>query len=289
MKKDYKIDPERKAIKEKAAEITTIKSEMAKYPTVALIDLQKVPDSLLQRLRKKVRDEKGAMYVLRKPVIKALIESNHKLTKYVHYADRPISLLLLQCSPMELNKLLRKSKRKRAAKAGEKALFDIVVPEGETDLPPGPALSELKGAGLNVQIKGGKIVIAKESTVMKKDEVVTAAKAGVLQKLGILPFESAVTLLIGYDGKYVYTQDVLDLDLILENEMTSALKDAFNLSINAGYPTSTNVSILLQGAYRQALNVSLNGKLYSSSTIEQLLTSALRQGMVLESLGQNKF
>ncbi len=282
--KDYKINPERKAIKEKAAQIVAIKAEMAKYPTIALIDLQKVPDSLLQRLRKRVREEKGAMHVLRKPVIKALIESSPQLTKYSHYADRPIGLLLLHCSPMELNKMLRKSKRKRAAKAGEKALFDIIVPEGETDLPPGPALSELKSAGLNVQIKAGKIVIAKESVIIKKDDVITAAKAGVLQKLGILPFESSVSLLISYDGKYVYTPQTLDLDLTLERDIECALKDGFNLSINANYPTSANISILLQEAYRQSLNASLNGMLYSSSTIEQLLASALRQGTALESL-----
>jgi large subunit ribosomal protein L10 len=284
MKREYKIDPNRKAIREKAEQIERLKREVANYSTIALIDIQKVPNALLQRLRKRIKEEGGAMYILRKPVIKALLEANAALAKFSHLTDRPVGLLLANSSPYELNKRVRESRRKRAAKAGEKALSDIIVPEGETDLPPGPALSELKSAGVNVQIKGGKIVVVKDSVVVKKDEVITAAKAGVLQKLGILPFESTVNLLVCYDGQYVYTPELLNIDLTLSSEIEKALRDAFNLSINANYPTPENINLLIQQAYIQSINLSLNGNLYSSSTIEQLLLSAVTQAMALECL-----
>lgn len=283
-KKEYKINPERKAIKEKAAEIEHVKSEVAKYPTFALIDIQKVPDALLQRLRKTIRDGKGTTFILRKPVIKAVLESNAALAKFVSCANQPVGLLLVNSSPTELNKTLRSSKKKRGAKIGEVAPFDIVVPEGETDLLPGPALSELKTAGLNVQIKGGKIVIAKQSTVAKTGEAINAVKAGALQKLGIQPFESSIGLLFCFDGKYVYAADILDMDLTLTGDMEHAVRDAFNVSINASYPTQQNATLLLQQAYMQSVNASLNGCLYSPDTIGQLLASVLRQGLALESL-----
>ena len=39
-------------------------------------------------------------------------------------------------------------------------------------MPAGPALSELKAAGLNVRIQAGKIAIAKDQVVVKKGEVI---------------------------------------------------------------------------------------------------------------------
>ncbi len=285
-KKEYKINPERKAIKEKVEQIAKVTEDVSKYPALALIDLRSVPDALLQTLRKRIREQNGVMYVLKKPVIKAILNGNPLLTKFSSLADRSVSLLLTNSSPYEINKLLRESKKKRPAKAGEISPFDIVIPEGETDLPPGPALSELKSAGLNVQIKGGKIVIAKESTVVKKGENITAAKAGVLQKLGVLPFDSSVRLLFGFDGEYVYDSEILDLDLTINEDIALSMQDAFSFSINVSYPTEQNINLLLGETYRQSVNTAINGGLYSSSTIEQLLSSTFRQGMALESVGK---
>ena len=156
-------------------------------------------------------------------------------------------------------------------------------------MPPGPALSELKGAGLNVQIKAGKIVIAKTSVVAKPGEALTDVKVKALQKLGIMPFEVGAKLLFAYDGEYLYGKEVLDIDAhTLNPEFSAALKDAFNFSLNSGYPTGMSIGIALSEAFRQTRNAGINGNLYSSSVIEQLLTSAIRQGTALEPMEKIK-
>jgi large subunit ribosomal protein L10 len=258
-KDSYKPDLASPKLKEKAKKVEEVKAQMKGYPTVALIDLRMLPDSLLQTIRKKVRQEGGTVVIAKKAVMDRVFASVKALSPKQDELGKPVGLILTKLSPFQLNSFFKTNKKKRAAKVDEVAPFDIVVPEGETDLPPGPALSELKTAGLNVQIKAGKIAVVKDSVVAKHGEKITAPKVAALQKLNIKPFETAVNLIFAYDGEYIFSKDVLDMD----------------------------VNAMVLDAFAQSRNVSINGSLYSNSTIEQLLTSAVRQGMALESVGKN--
>ncbi|MCI0558051.1 MAG: 50S ribosomal protein L10, partial [Nitrososphaera sp.] len=154
-------------MKKKVEAVNRTIAEMKKYKTVALLDLRKLPDALFQSLRKRIREGGGHVLVLKKPVISRVLASNPILAKRADACNNPVALILTNMSSFEVNSFFKQNKKKRAAKAGDVALADIVVPEGETDLPPGPALSELKAGGLNVQIKAGKIAVVKDSTVAK--------------------------------------------------------------------------------------------------------------------------
>jgi large subunit ribosomal protein L10 len=284
METKYKADMNKAAIKEKVELVKTVSKELASYPTIALIDLRKLPDALLQKIRKKVREGGGVVRILKKPVLERVLKSNKKLEHMAAECKKPMALIMTPLSPFQLYKFFETNKKKRAAKAGDIAPFDIIVPEGETDLPPGPALSELKTAGLNVQIKAGKIIIAKDSTVSKLGEKITDIKAKALQKVGVMPFEVSVNYLYGFDGQYVYPATLFEIDKTIQSDMQHSFSDAFNLSVNASFPTKANIKILLGDAFRQSVDFSLNGNIYSSGSIEQLLTSALRQGVALSGL-----
>ena len=211
METKYIADTKRKAIQEKIKLVQTVSEELGNYPTVALIDLRKLPDALLQKVRKKVREGGGVVRILKKPVLERVLKSNKKLEHMSAECNKPMALIMTPMSPFQLYKFFETNKKRRAAKAGDVAPFDIIVPEGETDLPPGPALSELKTAGLNVQIKAGKIIIAKDSTVSKSGERITDIKAKALQKVGIMPFEISVNYLYGFAGQSCQPFDVVVL------------------------------------------------------------------------------
>ncbi len=277
----YKVDINRKAVQRKIAKVKETIEEMKNYKTVALVSLEKLPDSLLQSLRKKVREDGGKVKILRKAVITRVLQSDPNLAERVSVCERPVALVLTNWSPYELNKFLKGHKKRRAAKAGETAPAEIVVPEGETDLPPGPALSELKAGGVNVQIKGGKIVVSKESVIAKKGDKITTAKAKALQTLGVMPFETTAKLVFGFDGEYSYSSELLDIGDTISGDLQSSVNEAFNLSVNADYPTALNAEYLLQEAFRQALNTAVNGELYSIVTVDELLLKALREGKAL--------
>lgn len=282
----YKTNVNKKGVKKKVEQVQSTIADMKKYSTVAMLDLRRLPDALFQSLRKRIREGGGKVLVLKKPVVTRVLAANPKLAARVDECDKPVALILTNQSPYELNSFFKQNRKKRAAKVGDVAAADIVVPEGDTDLPPGPALSELKAGGLNVQIKGGKIVVSKESTVASSGEKLTGPKVKALQTLGIMPFETMATMIFGFDGEYVYAKEILDIGDTVDADLAATLSQAMNVSLNLAYPTGQNIEVLLGDAVRQAMNVSLNGNLYSSSSMERLLVSAMRQGSALEGLGK---
>lgn len=281
------VKKERIAITKKKAEVTDLSKRSKEYPTLAVITLRNLPDDLLQSSKKKLRDLDGTYVKVSKlTVLKRVLDAAGLKAQAENIKD-PSALFLTKSTPYALNSFFRKNRKKVAAKAGQVAPFEIVVPAGDTDLPPGPALSELKAAGATVQIKAGKIAITKDSTIVKKGETITVAKAKALQMLGIHPFDVGVELVFAYDGKYIYSADVLAIDSdTLNPQIMQSLRDALNLSLNAFYPTQQNIEILLKDAFIQGNNVSINAGIYSSGSIGQLLSLAVRQGVAVSSLSK---
>lgn len=282
-----KENKERIAITKKKQAVAELLKKAKEYPMLAVINLRNLPDVLLQSSKKKLRELDGTyVKVAKLTILKRVLESMG-LKAQAESLNNPSAFLFTKSTPYALNSFFRKNRKKVAAKAGQLAPYDIVVPAGDTDIPPGPALSELKSAGVNVQIKAGKIAIIKDSTIVKKGEEITKIKAKALQMLGILPFDVGVELVFAYDGKYIYGPDVLAIDLdTLNPEFLQSLRDAFNLSINACYPTSQNIEILLKDAFLQSSNFSINAGIYSSGSIEQLLAIAVRQGVATSGLNK---
>ncbi|VVC03787.1 50S ribosomal protein L10 [Candidatus Bilamarchaeum dharawalense] len=282
----YKIDVNRKEVKKKVEQVQKAITDMKKYKTVAMLDLRKLPDALFQSIRKRIREGGGQVLVLKKPVVSRVLAANKKLAAKAGECNKPVALIYTNQSAYELNTFFKQNKKKRAAKSGDVAVTDIIVSEGETDLPAGPALSELKAAGLNAQIKAGKIAIVKESVVAKAGEKITDAKIKALQTLNVMPFEIMANLIFGFDGEYIYTRDLLDMGDTINADIAVGLSQALNVSLNVKYPTEQNINLLLGEALRQSRDVSLNAGVYSSSSIEQLLSSAVRQGKACEGLGK---
>lgn len=278
---------ERIAITKKKQAVAELSAKVKEYPTLAVVNLRNLPDDLLQSSKKKLREADGTFVKVSKlTVLKRVLEAAGLKAQADALLD-PSAILLTKQSPSMLSTFFRKNRKKVAAKVGQVAPYEIIVPAGDTDLPPGPALSELKIAGVSVQIKAGKIAIMKDSTIAKAGEAITAPKAKALQMLGILPFEVGAELVFAYDGKYIYGPGILSIDAeTLRPGILQSLRDALNVSINAAYPTSQNIEILLKDAFIQGNNVSINAGIYSSGSIGQLLALSIRQGVAVSGLNK---
>lgn len=283
-KKKLKVVREKKesaAILVKKENVLSISKVAGKYPNVALLNIRNLPDRILQKSKKQLRGKAEFLVARNSTLIRALDASkkNKELSGQISF---PTALVFTSISPYQLFKFFKDNKASVAAKPGMIAPFDIIVPEGETDLMPGPALSELKGAGINAQIKGGKIIIAKDSTVAKKGAKISDNVCKALQKLNILPFEAMVNMVAAYDGKFTYTGSILDIDEHqLNADLIDSLAQSFNVSYNASFPTSQNIDALLSNAYAQSRNMAINGCVYSDASTELLLTQAVLLGSTL--------
>jgi len=283
-KKKLKAVREKKesvAIAGKKANVLAITKVAGNYPNVALLNIRNLPDRILQKSKKQLRGKADFVVARNSTIIRAL-DASKKGKELSSHMDFPTALVFTSMSPYQLFKFFKDNKTNVAAKPGMLAPFDIIVPEGETDLMPGPALSELKGAGINAQIKGGKIIIAKDSVVAKKGAKITDNVCKALQKLNILPFEAMVNMVAAYDGKFTYTGSILDIDEHqLRADLVESLAQSFNVSYNASFPTSQNIDALLSNAYAQSRNMAINGCIYSAASTEMLLTQAVLIGSTL--------
>jgi large subunit ribosomal protein L10 len=278
--KGTKEKHERQAILDKKQKVEEVSKIAGKYPVVALLNIRNLPDRILQSSKKKLRGSAEFAVAKNSVIMRALDKTGKsELSKHI---DFPTSLVFTTMTPYSLFKFFKDNKVKVAAKPGMIAPFDIVVPEGETDLLPGPALSELKGAGINAQIKAGKIVIAKDSVVAKKGAKISDSICKALQKLNILPFDAKVNMVAAYDGKYAFTASALDIDEEqLRAGVLEALAQSFNVSYNASFPTSQNIEALLSNAVSQGRNMAINGGVYSAASTELLLAQAVMLGSTL--------
>ncbi|VVC02415.1 50S ribosomal protein L10 [uncultured archaeon] len=274
---------ERPALAVKKEKVAKVKAQLHGAKTVALVDVRNLPDRILQKARKELRGKADFVMAKNTVLIRAL-EGANVAKALVAKMDTPSVLVISKdMSAYAIFSHFRKAKTPIAAKPGQVAPFDIIVKEGETDLPPGPALAGLKAAGLNAQTKAGKIVIAKDSVVTKAGAKISDLACKALQQLGVKPFSAGLNMVAGVEDGVMYNAAVLDVDEVrLTADLIHSSVDAYSMSVNVNYPTEANRSQLLVGSLAQARALAEESGAYSDAHIESLLARAIRMQAALE-------
>lgn len=282
-KKNAKSDHVRPALEQKKAQVDKIAHSLKGAHTVAFVDARSTPDRLLQSARKQLRG-KATFLMAKNAVIARALDKSGVGKEMASHLGVPTVLVTTTLTPYGLFRHFKTTRAAVAAKPGQIAPFDIVVKEGETDLPPGPALSELKNAGINAQIKAGKIVVAKDSVVAKAGTKISDNVCKALQKLNVKPFTAGLTMVAGLEGGQLYKASVLDIDEVqLVSDLVKSSMDSYNMSINVAYPTEHNRQQILGQAINQARALVTESGAYSVPNPELLLAPALRLEMALGS------
>ncbi len=267
----------RQMVIEKAREVEEIQGLLEKYKTIGVAGLQKVRAAQLQELKKKLRDI-AHLRVIKNTLMRRAV-AKCKSKDGIENLEGQITgsniLLFTDLNPFKLVILLQKSRVQITAKAGDIASWDVVVPSGNTGLPPGPIISQLGGVGLPTRIESGSVWINRDTLVVKQGEVIDARLASVLSKLGIRPVEAGLIMKAVYDDGLIITEEQLRIDLDeIQRNIQEAGVYAFNLSLNAAYPVPETIELLVQTAFQQAYNLSLNAVIPTSETIVDLLRKA---------------
>ena len=141
---------------------------------------------------------------------------------------------------------LEKTRQGRAAKEGELAPIDIIVPKGPTEFAPGPLVGEFYAVGIPAKIDKGKIAIPKETKVVSAGEPMSADLGMMLAKLGINPIEIGLILIGAIEEGLLLPADDLDLDIEgFQEDISIATSRAFNLACNARWYSTAPTSVLL--------------------------------------------
>lgn len=276
----------RQVAAQKATEVEETIKLLREYKALGIANLQKVRAAQLQEMKKKLKDVANVRVIKNTIMKRAVIECKDKpdLEKLEPLLNGPNIFLFTNLNPFKLSLLLDKGRVRATAKAGDVAAVDVVVPAGNTGLPPGPIISQLGSVGLPTRIESGSVWVNRDSLVAKKGDVINARLASVLSKLAIKPVEVGLILKTVYEDGLLITDEQLRMDLdALRKSLVEANSNAFSLSLNTCYPTSENVLLLLQTTQRQTFNLAINAGIPTEETIVHLLRKAYLEGLNVSS------
>ena len=260
----------------KAVQVDELLRLIEKSEVIANAELFKVRSNQLQQLRRKFRSDVH-MQVIKNNIIKrALIASKkHNIENLIDSVSGSSIFLFTSINPFKLNLILENSTVNASAKAGDVAQGDILIPRGNTGLPPGPAISELHEIGIRTRIETGSIWVMRETVVAKEGDVISPSLASVLSKLGMTPIEVGLHIQNCYHDGFVLNSDQLRLDLEeIRNEFTTAVNQAFNFAVETQYPTVETLPTILSKAITNARTLAFQ----ASYPAKEVLGDLMRKG-----------
>ena len=247
-----------------------------KYSVTALVRMEKVRASQLLPLRKKLKGEVEIISIKDKIAQKAFEKLDISgIKKLKENLTGQCLFMFTNMSPFKLNVLLGKNKIMLAARGGDVASMDVVVPPKNTGIAPGPMLTEFKENKIPTKIDQGTIWILKETTPIKKGEIISTKLAALLGKLDIKPIEAGIVLNSALSEGVLFTENelVVDVDLF-RKQISEAHQNAVSLSIEAAYITNENIEQILAKVSQSARSVSLEIGYMTDDNKEQVIQKA---------------
>jgi large subunit ribosomal protein L10 len=244
MTEKNKISPEKKKVTE------DLKKLMKESKTILIASIKNLPGSQFQEIKKKLRG-KAIVKVPKRSLSLIAIDSlkDKDMEKLKEEIKESTAILFSKIDCFELASELEDIKSPAKAKAGQVAPEDIEIPEGPTDLVPGPAISELGALGIKIQIDKGKILIKESKIITKKGQKISQGACDIMSKLGIKPFTVGFVPLSAFDieEKKIYLNIKIDRKEII-NKLKEAYGRALPFAVSISYTNEKTIGFLLAKA-----------------------------------------
>jgi large subunit ribosomal protein L10 len=259
----------------KREEVAELVDFVDSYQSVGVVRVTGIPSRQLQNMRRDLHGTAAVRMSRNTLMERALDEVDAGVEELAEYVSGEVALVGTDQNPFGLFKELEASKTPAPINAGEVAPNDIVIPEGDTGVDPGPFVGELQQVGAAARIMDGSIQVTEDSTVLEAGEVVSAELANVLSELGIEPKE------VGLDLRAVFSEGVLfdpeDLDIDVDAyraDVETAASRARALSVGAAYPTRQTAGALLARGAGEAKSLGLFAAVEDEELMPDLIGKA---------------
>ncbi|MEK6823554.1 MAG: 50S ribosomal protein L10 [Nanoarchaeota archaeon] len=229
--------------------------------TILVSSIKNIPASQVQEIVKKLRG-KAVVKVPKKNLIFMGLDSSKQLNEIISEGissgkklkeniNENFAILFSDLDSFELAGELIKNQSPIKAKPDQIANEDIEIPEGPTELMPGPAVSELSAMGIKIQIEKGKITIKEPKIIAKKGEKISQGAAAIMNKLDIKPFKVGFIPLCSFDTKekIFYSEIKIDREGTIE-QLKTIYSKALPFAIEIGYSTKDTIKFLIGKARR---------------------------------------
>jgi len=259
----------------KQEEVDELVEFIESFNSVGIVGVAGIPSRQLQAMRRELHGSADVRMSRNTLTVRALEAVNDGVEELTQYVAGQVALIGTNDNPFGLFKQLEASKTPAPINAGEVAPNDVVIPEGDTGVDPGPFVGELQTIGAAARIQDGSIMVTEDSKVLEEGEVVDDDLANVLTELGIEPKEVGLDLKGVYSDGVLFEPDELEIDVDeYEADIRSAAAAARNLSVNAAYPTAATAGTLLAKASGEAKSVGLFAEIESPDVVPDLIGKA---------------
>jgi len=268
----------------KLEEVDELAKLIESHPVVAVFKLTGLRANLIHEIRRLLGD-KAVLRVAKKTLFMKAVEKagRPELAKLLDGIKEPIGFIFSKISAFKLKMILDKNRIPMHAKAGEKADMDVIIPEMNTGLPPGPILSDFGKLGIPTKIEGGQIWIAKDTLVAKRGDEISPMLASLLARLDIKAVLKGVEIERAYEDGVILTAEQLLIDLEkVKEELSSAHSTALALAIEIGYTTRETIEQILARAYLQARTLAIEAEIPSREIIKDVLLEAEKRALALK-------
>ncbi|TYL37032.1 50S ribosomal protein L10 [Natronococcus pandeyae] len=257
----------------KKEEVDELAQLIESYESVGVVGIAGIPSKQLQDMRRDLHGTAELRVSRNTLQVRALEAAG--LGDLVEQIEGQVGLVGTNDNPFALYKELEASKTPAPINEGEVAPNDIVIPEGDTGVDPGPFVGELQSIGANARIEDGSIKVMEDSTVLEAGGEVTADLANVLNELGIEPKEVGLDLRAVVAEGTLFDPEDLDIDVeAYESDIQAAAAGARNLSINASYPTEATAPTLIAKATGEAKSLGLHAAIEDEELMPDLVSKA---------------
>ena len=233
----------------KREEVAELVDFLERYQSVGIVDVAGIPSRQLQSMRRELHGSAEIRMSSNTLTVRALEEVADGFEELTDYVSGQVAFVGTNDNPFGLYKQLEASKTPAPISAGEIAPNDIVIPEGDTGVDPGPFVGELQQVGASARIMDGSITVTEDSDVLDAGEPVSEELEGVLSELGIEPKEVGLDLRGVFSEGVRFEPDELAIDIDeYRSDVAAAASAARNLSVNATFPTVETTPTLLANA-----------------------------------------
>lgn len=271
----------------KRERVEALSETIASSPVVGIVDIHGIPGKQFSKMRSRLRGSVG-LHVAKVTLIHLALdkaaESRPGIEGLKEAASGQVGVVTTTENPFKLFKIMELTKTHAPARGGELAPSDIAIRAGDTNFKPGPIVREFQKVGIPAAIERGKVVIKKDTVLVREGEPIPKDLATVLPRLDILPLILGLDLRAAFEDGMLYEPEILDVDVTaVLGQLASGAAAAFNLAVNAQVFTAASIRPLLNKGHSYAFNLAVEAGIMTPETVRPILARAHGRMMALAS------
>jgi large subunit ribosomal protein LP0 len=256
---------------------TRLREVLGAYKSCLVATIDFVGSNQLQKIRKELRGKAVVVMgkkTMMRQVIRTLMADKPELERLLPFVTGNVGLIWTNADVRSVRDIVVANKVPAAAKPGQIAPLDVIVPPGPTSMDPGQT-SFFQALNIATKISRGAIEILNPVHLIHVGDRCDNSACTLLQRLGIKPFAYGMKVIKIYDEGFVYDAAMLDVtDDVILGAFREAVTKLAALSLRIGYPTAASVPHSINNAFRNlvALSIATDYTFDESKDIKALLS-----------------